>query len=260
MHEWERMPDNKLHITMLDVGQGDSILITTPSGQRILVDGGPDLSALERLGEELPFLNRNIDLLVITHTDADHITALSQVLNRYDVAQVLMTGAEATSSRYKAFLDSIRNSDAEIIIADSSNDLDLGEGVMLDILWPTTSILGEKVKHPNDASIVAKLTWKDDSILLAGDIEEKVEKELLKSGIDLRADILKAPHHGSKTSSSTGFLIAVDPELALISVGGDNKFGHPHPRIISRYDHFGIPVRRTDREGRVEVVFDDLYK
>lgn len=255
-HEWTRLPDGKLHIVLLDVGQGDAILITTPGYQRILIDGGPDLSVLERLGEELPFFNRRIDLLVLTHTDADHIRGFPDIIKRYAIAKVLMNGTAKNSSIYSAFLVALQESGAEVIVAESAHDFDLGEGVFLDLLWPTDSILGEDVKDPNNASIVAKLLWKDHSILLTGDIEEEVEEALLKNGTDLRADILKVPHHGSKTSSSTGFLLAVAPKYALMSVGEGNRFGHPHPRILARYEALGIPIRRTDEEGRVEVVFD----
>lgn len=253
--EWQRLPDDKLRIALLDIGQGDSILITTPSHQRILVDGGPDLSLLERLGEELPFFERSIDLLILTHQDSDHITAFPALLERYTIDRILLTGTANMNSRYEAFLDAANRSGSEIIIAQADHDLDLGGGVLLDVLWPKQSLFGEKVKETNNASLVAKLTYKDHEILLTGDIEEKTEEELLKAGYDLRADILKVPHHGSKTSSSTGFLLAVDPDLALISVGRENTYGHPHPLVLARYEALGIPVRRTDKEGKVELVF-----
>ena len=252
-HEWVRLPDGKLHVELLDVGQGDGILITTPVGQRILIDGGPDLTLLERLGEELPFLDRGIDLMVLSHTDADHVTALPSVIERYNVKKVLMTGVDAHSSRYRAFLDAIEKSDAEVILANSSNDIDLGDGLVLDVLWPIESLLGQEVEDPNNASVVAKLIWKDHKILLTGDAEEEVEREILIHGADVSSDILKVAHHGSKTSSSTGFLLAVDPDLALISVGSENNFGHPHQEILDRYENMGIEVKRTDKE-RVEVV------
>lgn len=254
--EWQRLPDDKFHITLLDVGQGDAIIITTPSHQRILVDGGPDLLLLERLGEELPFFDRTIDLLVLTHQDSDHITAFPSLLERYDVDRILLTGTANLNSRYEAFLDAADRSGAEIIIAQADHDLDLGGGVILDVLWPVESIFGDKVKQTNNASIVAKLIYKDHEVLLTGDIEEKTEEELLKAGYDLHADILKVPHHGSKTSSSTGFLLAVAPDLALISVSRENTYGHPHPTVLARYEHLGIPVRRTDLEGGLEMNFE----
>ncbi len=255
-HEWVRLPDGKLHVALLDIGQGDGILITTPVGQRILVDGGPDLTLLERLGEELPFFDRGIDLMVLTHTDSDHVTSLPSVLERYRIKTVLMTGVDAYSSRYRAFLDAVEKSDVQVILADASHDIDLGEGLVLDVLWPIESMLGQEVEDPNNASVVAKLIWKDHEVLLTGDIEEEAERKILVSGADVSSDILKVAHHGSKTSSSTGFLLAVNPELALISAGRDNSFGHPHAQVISRFNSLDIDLRRTDKEGKVEVVLE----
>ncbi|MEK7137439.1 MAG: MBL fold metallo-hydrolase [Patescibacteria group bacterium] len=265
-HEWQLLPDGNLHVALLDIGQGDAILITTPRNQRILFDGGPDLTVLERLEEELPFFSRHLDLLILSHTDADHVTGLPEVMRRYDVDRVMLTGVVRDTAVYQAFLEEVKKSDAEIIIADSEHDLDFGGGVLLDVLWPAENISGKVVKEPNNSSIVAKLIYQDHptspdglhgaSILFTGDIEEKVEEELLKLGLDLDADILKVPHHGSKTSSSEAFLRAVSPELAVISVGAENTYGHPNPAVLARYKALKIPVRRTDREGKVEVVFE----
>ena len=256
LHEWTRLPDGQLHLQLLDVGQGDAILITTPGNQRILIDGGPDLSVLERLGEELPFFSKRIDLLLLTHTDADHITGFPEVIKRYDIKRILITGVDAHTSLYRAFLAAADAEETEVIIANAAHDLDLGHGVILDVLWPRESLLGKEMEDPNNASIVAKLIWKDHHILLTGDAEKEVEEELLKLGVDLSSDILKVGHHGSRTSSSTGFLLAVAPEIALISAGRENKFGHPHQDVLHRLIDMGIEVRRTDVEGGVEVVFD----
>src|SRR3989338_11224984 len=124
-HEWQRLPDDKLHIALLDIGQGDAILITTPNHQRILVDGGPDLSLLERLGEELSFFDRTIDLLILTHQDGDHITAFPALLDRYDIDRILLTGTANMNSRYEAFLDAADRSRADIIISQTDHNLHL---------------------------------------------------------------------------------------------------------------------------------------
>jgi len=254
-HEWSRLPDGKLHLNVWDVGQGDAILITTPGYQRILVDGGPDLSVLERLGDDLPFFDRRIDLLVLSHTDADHVRSFPEILQRYDVQRVLMTGVARDTSTYEAFLVKLNEVDVPVILADADHDLDLGNGVVLDVLWPDRRLYGEEVKEPNDASIVAQLRYGDHEVLLTGDISDNVETALLKQGYDLRSDILKVPHHGSRTSSSTGFLLAVEPKLAVISVGRDNTYGHPHPHVTARYASLGIPLRSTAEEGSIKVRF-----
>lgn len=255
-HEWGLLPQEDLRVVLLDVGQGDAILVTTPGNQQVLIDGGPDLRVLERLGEEMPFGDRRIELMMLSHTDADHVTGLVEVLRRYEVGKVLMTGVARDTTIYQAFLDAVRENGTQVIVADADHDLDLGAGVLLDILSPVESLFGKEVKEPNNASIVAKLVWKEHEILLTGDVEQEVEEEMLREGLDLRADILKVPHHGSKTSSSEAFLLAVDPDLALISVGKNNRYGHPREEVLERYAHLGIPVRRTDEEGTVELVLE----
>lgn len=254
--EWSKFPQDSLLLTMFDVGQGEAILVETPYHQKILIDGGPNLSLLEHLGDELSFFDRSIDLLVLTHTDVDHLTAFPELLKRYTVKNVLMTGVWKETARYKAFLDSVEASDTRIILARADHDIDLGYGVMLDVLWPLEELFGEEVKDPNDASIVAMLTYNNHKILLTGDIEESIEVALLKKGYDLTADILKVPHHGSKTSSSTGFLLAVAPELALISAGRENRHGHPHQEVVERYASFNIPIRGTYDETNVHLVLE----
>ncbi|MBT3834803.1 MBL fold metallo-hydrolase [Candidatus Peribacteria bacterium] len=254
LSEWEKLPDGNMHVVMMDVGQGESILIRTPSDQTILVDGGPDYSILERLGEELSFFKRDIDLVILTHPDSDHSTGLSRVLDRYTVKNILMTGVIKDNPRYDSFLNEVYESGAKVIFAQSNNDLDLDDGAMLDIIWPLENMFGKSHKKPNNVSIVAKILWKDHELLLTGDIEKEAEKEILMQPIDISADILKVPHHGSKTSSSTGFIVAVNPSLAVVSAGKDNRFGHPARDIVSRYENLGAKVRSTSEEGRIELV------
>ena len=244
------LPDGKLHLHLLDVGQGDAALLVTPSGAQILIDGGPDLSTLSHLDALMPFLDRTIDLLVITHPDADHISALPDVLRRYDVAQVLMTGAEHSSGRYDALRAEIADSSIPVIHPDPAIDIVIGS-VVLDIVWPTPLYTGSS----NDQSIVLRVLYKEHSILLTGDIEEDAENAILASGANIESDILKVAHHGSRTSSSTGFLLAVDPDLGLISAGRDNRFGHPHEDVSSRFIHFSIPIKTTAREGVISMKF-----
>ena len=253
--EWSKIPDGNLHLTMFDVGQGDAMLIETPGNQRILIDGGPNYQLLEELGDEIPYFFRTIDLLILSHPDTDHITSFPEILRRYDVKKVLMTGVDDEASSYYAFLDALKESNAEIIIADARYDIDLGEGVVMDILWPRENIFGKKIDDTNATSIVAKLIWKDHEILLTGDIDKGIERALLLGGEILTADILKVPHHGSKTSSSTGFLLAVDPDLAIVSAGRNNRYNHPHRQVVARYEDMGISVRRTNEEGEIRLEF-----
>lgn len=255
-HEWSRIPDGRLHIHVLDVGQGDSILVTTPGNQRILIDGGPDMALLERLGEVLPFFQRRIDLLILSHTDADHLRAFPEVMKRYDVAKVMLTGASRDTTIYEAFLATLDEEKIPVVLARGDRDLSLGAGTVLDVLWPEDSLFGQEVKLPNDAGIVFQLRTPEESILFTGDISRNVETGLLKLGLNLKSDILKIPHHGSRTSSSPSFLEAVSPELALLSVGRDNPYSHPHREVMARYRRLGIPVRSTAEEGSIELTLE----
>jgi competence protein ComEC len=254
-HEWSRIPDGTLRVSVYDIGQGDAALVTTPGRQRILIDGGPDLTLLERLGEELPFFDRRIDLLVLSHTDADHLRAFPEILRRYNVRGVVMTGVTRETAVYAAFLAALDEERTPVILARSDHDMDLGAGTVLDILWPEKSLFGEEVREPNDASIVAQLRSPAGSILFTGDINRNVEMELLKLGLDVESDILKVPHHGSRSSSSSHFLRAVSPTLAVVSAGRGNRYSHPHRDVLARYERLGIPVRRTDEEGNIRLNF-----
>ncbi|MBI5156217.1 MBL fold metallo-hydrolase [Candidatus Peregrinibacteria bacterium] len=235
----------KTVIHFFDVGQGDSTLIVSPSGKQILIDGGPDFSALEGLGRAMPFFDRTIDLLVLSHPQTDHILAFPEILRRYNVSAVLMTGIAYNLPRYEKFLTLLRGQKIPVIIANPAKDIDAGDGLVLDIVWPPPVLFGEKIKEVNNSSIVLRVLYGNHSALFTGDMETSEENEVLRSGADLRADIIKVPHHGSKTSSSTGFLLVVRPQLAVISVGKENTYGHPNKGIVDRYARFGIPVRTT---------------
>ncbi len=243
----------KTVIHFFDVGQGDSALIVSPSGKQILIDGGPDFSALEGLGTAMPFLDRTIDLLVLSHPQTDHLLSFPEVLRRYTVGAVLMTGVAYDLPRYEKFIALLKEQNIPVIIADPANDIDFGDGLTLDIAWPPPVLFGKKLKEVNNSSIVLRVLSGKHSALFTGDMETSEENEMLRSGANLRADIIKVPHHGSKTSSSTGLLLAVRPQLAVILVGKDNTYGHPDKGIVDRYTRFGIPVRTTMGEG--EIVF-----
>jgi competence protein ComEC len=253
------LPDGRLHLYILDVGQGDATLLVTPSGKQILIDGGPDLSALTQLDGLFPFFDRTIELLVITHPDADHITALPEVLSRYTVEKILMTGASHSSGAYDALRSIIQQQSIPVMFPHPSADIVMGDGVVLDVIWPhiaETSRRDVSSLSSNNQSIVLRALYNDHSMLLTGDIERKAEKLILASGADIRSDVLRVPHHGSRTSSSTGFLLAVNPEIGLISAGRDNRFGHPHKEVTDRYKRLAIDIIATSKQGTVSLVFD----
>jgi competence protein ComEC len=240
----------KPEINFLDVGQGDAILIKTPNGQTILIDGGPDNKVLRRLGESLPFYRRQIDLVIFSHYHDDHVIGLIEILKRYRVQKIIYaaSGSEITATAAillkKAELEKI-----PVITIDKQASLNLGDDCILDLLNPAS--LGIKV-DPNN-SLVVKLNCAGKKFLFSGDNSAIVEKALLNSGFDLAADVFKASHHGSNSANSEKFFRAVGPELLVIPVGADNKFGHPSPKILERAAALGINIKRTDKDGDIKI-------
>ncbi len=255
MHELMLMPDGRLHIYFMDVGQGDSALIITPSGKQIIIDGGPaEGSALAEISKHMPFFDRTIDMLVLSHPHLDHLFAFPEILRRYRVGRVLMTGEQATLPRYQEFLGLIKEQRIPILLADPTKDIDFGDGITLDIVWPKPNLFGS-TSDGNNTSVMLRILTASGSIFFSGDAEEPEERAALISGADLSATILKVGHHGSKTSSGTGFLLAIQPSTGVISAGKKNQFGHPHAVILNRFKGLGIPLRATAWEGMIEVEF-----
>jgi competence protein ComEC len=253
---FKQAPDNILKVHFFDVGQGDSIFIETPQGKQVLIDGGPDKMILEKLGETMPFYDRSIDLVILTHPDADHITGLAEVLKFYQIDHILSSGFEKDTAVYHKWRGLIEEKDIPLTLARNGQQIFLEKGIVMKILWPEQSLMNSMVKNANDASVVGQLIYGQIEILLTGDIEKNIEQYLvthLPAG-GLESDIFKAPHHGSKTSTSYNFLKAVNPQIAVISVGLDNRYGHPHKDILERLKY--ISVYRTDLMGDVEILTD----
>ncbi|KKW39787.1 hypothetical protein A2454_02030 [Candidatus Peribacteria bacterium RIFOXYC2_FULL_55_14] len=251
--EYHLQPDGQLHVHFLDVQQGDAVLLITPSGKQILIDGGPNMETLEYLGRFLPFFDRQIELLVLTHPHEDHLTALPEVLRRYQIAQVLLSGSDAPSGRYAAMLHELSARKIPVILAGPQKSIVMEDGVSLDCIWPRAEELHQL--DPNNASVVVRVLFGKTAILLPGDIEQEAERAILLSGKNVRATVLKVPHHGSSSSSSTGFLLAVRPELGIVSAGPENRFSFPHSAIVERYEKMGIPLRTTAKEGTISLTF-----
>jgi len=252
-------PDGKLHVSFLDVGQGDAILIQTPNGQNIIIDGGPDLQKINlELSKKLSFWDRTIDLVVCTQPQADHVTGLVEVLERYKVKQVLEPGVPYDSAIYQEWLSLIEDKGIKYNTARAGQEIDLGNGIKMEVLNPPAS-LWEGTSHDVDNNgVVLRLTWSKLSFLFTADIREEVEFELIGQRANLQSTVLKVAHHGSETSTSPQFLAAADPEVAVISVGTDNPFGHPSPEVVKRLiDRLGEDnVYRTDEDGTIEFITD----
>lgn len=247
-------PDGRLHVYFLNVGQGDAILIRTPGGQNILVDGGPKNNILYELKNTLPAWDSLLDYVILTHPDRDHIEGLISVLKRYPVKHVLATGTYKKDYFSRRFFELIREKNIPLTIAHASSDLQFEPEVFLDVIFPFLQVI-EFSEKTNDSSLISKLIYGKNEILLTGDSEAATEQKLLAEGVALNADVLKVGHHGSKTSTSEDFLRAVNPAYAVISVGKDNSYHHPHPSVIKKLKQCDREILRTDRDGRIEMVF-----
>jgi len=237
-----------LRVIFLDIGQGDAALIQTPDQKNILIDGGPSREVLFKLDQYIPFYNRQIDLMILTHPDPDHLTGLVEILKRWSVKQIAYTGVKDDRSSYLIWEKLIAEKEISLSIIDRRATVALGEGITLDFLWPLTNIEEKNFSDDNDYSIVNRLGYGRISFLFTGDASKKVEQQLIELGMDLPADVLKVGHHGSKYSSGSEFLQAVSPAYGVISVGEDNNFGHPSYRVIRNLEQENIKILRTDQK------------
>jgi len=242
-----------LEVNFFDVGQGDAIFIETSFRHQVLIDGGPSSLILEKLAESLPFWDRSIDLIILTHPEHDHLAGLIEVLKRYKVENILWTGVVRDTAEYKEWQKLIKNEGAKIKIAQAGQLIDFGNQSM-EVLYPFENLEDKIVKNTNNTSIIAKLIFGTNSFLFTGDAYKSVEKKLIESDVDLGSDVLKVGHHGSKTSNSEAFIKQVSPEIAVISAGKDNPYHHPHQETLDTLEKCGIKILRTDKDGDIKII------
>lgn len=243
--------NKELKVIFIDVGQGDSILISQGS-QQVLIDGGKDGKLLlEKLGKYIPFWDRKIEMFIETHPDADHVGGLIEVFRTYEIGSVMKTAMQSDSQTFKVLEDAISNEKAEIIEAKSGEVIKFGSDAQMDVIYPFEKISDVDGKDTNVSSVTTRLVFGGSSFLLTGDLPSEKEKEILNKGIDIKSDVLKAGHHGSKYSSSEEFLKAVSPANAIISVGKNNSYGHPHQDVLQRLIKNKINILRTDEMGDI---------
>jgi len=249
----------KLKVVFLDVGQGDAIFIQSPTGNQFLIDSGNGINILTKLSEVLPFFDRSIDAVLATHPDQDHIGGFPDVLKFYKVQKYFQNGAEYNTATAKEVLKDIDTEKIENITLCRGEILDIGGGAYMEILWPLTCDKNKKSSDTNSDSIVAKLVYGGNSILLTGDAPQKTEKSLIiLDSFSLKSDILKVGHHGSKNSSSEDFLRAVSSTDAVISVGLKNSYGHPSIEIVDGLKNLGERISETSLLGNVLFYSDGI--
>ncbi len=265
---YEREP-GVLTVAFLDIGQGDAIYIESPTGRQVLIDGGADRDVLAELSHAMPLFDRSLDVVISTHPDKDHIGGLPYVIERYRVAYILDPGLLGDTDTYEFYEEErtreIETSGAVYREARRGDVIDLGRGAYLRILFPDRDMDG--VSDTNNASIVAQLVYGDTEVMLTGDAPKSVEEYVgmldgstpsTSSGqagspqaASLQSDILKAGHHGSRTSTGEGFVRAVAPQYAIISAGCDNFYGHPHKETVETLTKASSTILSTCEEGTI---------
>jgi len=263
-----QLPDDRFHLVFCDVGQGDAILVVKGSNQ-ILIDGGPNEKVLACLSNHLPFWDRQIELVVATHPEADHLTGLVSIIQRYRILQIISNSLLSESGIFQKFRTEVVSRQISVHSPETGEEIKIGE-IKLKILYPTEK-LGEEIvwktleepkvlglsAYPgnfNKTAIVALLEFGEFQALLTGDVGVEEEEEFLPALSEI--EVLKVAHHGSKYSTSEKFLTMTRPKLAVISVGANNRYGHPAPEVLERLRAVGAQIRRTDLEGEIEIVSD----
>lgn len=252
VHMWVPQLTDHMTIAILDIGQGDAIYIRTPSGTDILVDGGLDRRVLSELGSVMPPYDHTIELVIATHPDADHIGGLAELPENYRMNTLVTNGVEKNTNVARS-LDSWKSQGVHLLHAYRGWNMQIEKDVWLEFLHPNPPRFYEDA---NDDSVMFILHYKEFSMLFTGDASVAQEQELASAGLLEDIHILKVGHHGSRTSSSIELLEATTPETALISVGADNKFGHPHAGPLLRFTQNDIHVFRTDTDGRITCTTD----
>jgi competence protein ComEC len=247
-----------LRVDFLDVGQGDAALVTMPDGTTLLVDaGGNMIDSTRRIGETVvsEYLwwqgLGKIDYVLATHADADHIEGLNDVVKNFSVGVALIARRPADDPEFGKFSQTLARTKTHSETIEAGDVIHFGD-VTVTVLWPP----GVGEKSTNNDSIVLRIEYGERSILLTGDIEQAAERALVATQQPLRADVIKVPHHGSKTSSTEDFVVATKPQFAVISVGRTSRFGHPHKEVVERWQSNGATVLTTGQSGTITITTD----
>jgi competence protein ComEC len=257
-------PQNLLQVIFCDVGQGDAVLIKTPQNKKVLIDGGPDDQVLNCLSRQLPFYERTLDLVVLTHPHADHVGGLVDVLNSFSVRAIVHNKIAYQSADYQKFLELASQHGIPLHNVFAGDRMALDSATSFSVWYPPRDARqlsgagfdpfdGEDI---NDSSLVFELVCGDFTALFTGDSPDVVQNFLLGEGVVSPVRVLKVAHHGARDGLSSEFLKKLNPALAIISVGANNKYGHPHKETLEKLKDAGVQIKRTDLDGTVEVTSD----
>lgn len=245
------LPDNNLHVVICDVGQGDGILVFQGTTQ-MLIDAGPNAQILTCLGKYLPFYDRQVEVAVITHPQLDHFGGLTAVVDRYSVLQFVSSGVGNSTASWEELVSKIKDMPHDTVHL--GDVIKIGQEVNFKIIWPPSNL--SYLSDLNSFSLVGRLAWGDFDILLTGDADSQIQLAQMATGLLSQVEVLKVPHHGSKTAMLAEWLEVVDPQMAVISVGKNNSYGHPARQTLDQLERVGARVLRTDVDGDIEVISD----
>lgn len=252
LYQYITFTDNKLHVVVCDVGQGDAIFIRTPNGSDILVDGGPGDSVLSCLSKHMPFWDKSIEVLIMTHPDADHITGLIDVIKRYSITHFYTSKVQTETAVYKQFLKTLQDYKIKQNYLWQGDKFTFKDGLKMETFWPTKEWEGLTT---NSFSVAELLTYKNFKALLTGDLDTEQVSQASDWVGDI--DFLKVPHHGSRFGLTVEIINILSPELAAISVG-KNSYGHPTQFVLDLLKNQNIKTLRTDQDGEVEIISDGI--
>jgi len=246
----------KLTIAFLNIGQGDSIYIESPTGTQIVVDGGPDASVIRELPKVMPFYDRTIDSLILTNPDQDHFAGFVDILDRYKVSSVFESGTKKESASYLTLENQIKKENAVHELLRRGEVLDIGGGAYIQVFFPDRDVYG---LDSNPGSLVMQLVYGKTKVMLVGDSVTPVEDFVVQlDGVRLQSQILKLGHHGSRTSTGDALLKAVKPGVVIVSAGCNNRYGHPHKETLARLASSSIPYLWTCKEGTITFKSDGI--
>ncbi len=244
-----------LLVTFFDVGEGEAALIQGGQGETVLIDGGPNQSIINLLSKKLPWGQTSLDLVILSHPHSDHLIGLLEVIKKYQVKRILMPDLIRSTGLFKEFQEVIKNKKINIIKPVDNKEYKIGEALTLKII--STGWLDKAEGDVNFASLVIKISHQQSDFLFMGDAPQEVEKILMADGSELVAEVIKIAHQGSQTSSSLEFLQKVKPQIAVISVGRNNSYGHPSSLVLKNLQKIKTLILRTDQMGEINITIDN---
>ncbi len=241
-----------LSVSFLNVGQGDAALVQKDNFQ-IIIDGGPDDSILSRISDLMPPMDRKIELVVLTHPHADHLIGINQLMDRYEIGEILSTGVISSSSQYIEFLEKIKIKKIPFNVPKIGDRRQFAANASIAFIWPGDQFVSKSTSNLNDTSLVSKICYFDNCVLSLGDLEKNGQQAMLEyyekvGKIDIfQSEIIKVPHHGSSNALLPRLYEISTPKTVIVMAGKDNQFGHPHQAVIDYFNQASIEILRTDK-------------